>query len=67
VFNLPTRNFVDLDLFAQILFFGAEFTQVYANHYGSKIVPDPDMMKITEQERAEKGILHEKTMRKANR
>lgn len=25
---------------AQILFFGAEFTQVYANHYGSKIVPE---------------------------
>jgi membrane protein len=52
---------------AQILFFGAEFTQVYANRYGSKIVPDPDMVKITEQERAEKGIPHEKTMQKANR
>jgi membrane protein len=25
---------------AQILFFGADFTQVYANHYGSKIVPE---------------------------
>nr|WP_228035677.1 YihY/virulence factor BrkB family protein [Oculatella sp. LEGE 06141] len=25
---------------AQILFFGAEFTQVYARHYGSQIVPD---------------------------
>jgi hypothetical protein len=25
---------------AQILFFGAEFTQVYANNYGSKIVPE---------------------------
>jgi membrane protein len=24
---------------AQILFFGAEFTQVYANEYGSRIVP----------------------------
>ena len=39
---------------AQILFFGAEFTQVYANLYGSKIVPDRDMMKITEKERVEK-------------
>jgi membrane protein len=47
---------------AQILFFGAEFTQVYANRYGSKIVPDPGMVKITEQERAQKGIPHEKTM-----
>ncbi|NJM08435.1 YihY/virulence factor BrkB family protein [Candidatus Gracilibacteria bacterium] len=27
---------------AQILFFGAEFTQVYANTYGSHIVPDRD-------------------------
>ncbi len=25
---------------AQIIFFGAEFTQVYANQFGSKIVPD---------------------------
>ncbi len=34
---------------AQILFFGAEFTQVYANRYGSKIAPDPDMVKVPEQ------------------
>lgn len=27
---------------AQILFFGAEFTQVYANKYGSKIVPQDE-------------------------
>ncbi len=27
---------------AQILFFGAEFTQVYANNYGSKIVPESE-------------------------
>ncbi|HSK87145.1 MAG TPA: YihY/virulence factor BrkB family protein [Anaerolineales bacterium] len=52
---------------AQILFFGAEFTQVYSNRYGSKIVPDPDMVKITEQERAQKGIPHRETMEKANR
>lgn len=52
---------------AQILFFGAEFTQVYANRYGSKIVPDPDMVKITEQERAQKGIPHRRTIEKANR
>jgi membrane protein len=52
---------------AQILFFGAEFTQVYANRYGSKIVPDPDMVKITELERAEKGIPHEKKMEKVGR
>jgi membrane protein len=52
---------------AQILFFGAEFTQVYANRYGSKIVPDADMVKLTELERAEKGIPHEKKLEKAGR
>ena len=52
---------------AQILFFGAEFTQVYANRYGSKIVPDPDMVKLTEQERAQKGIPHEENLEKAGR
>ena len=52
---------------AQILFFGAEFTQVYANRYGSKIIPDPGMVKITEQERAQKGIPHQETMEKAKR
>lgn len=52
---------------AQILFFGAEFTQVYANRYGSKIVPDPGMVKITEQERAQKGIPHQETIEKAKR
>ena len=52
---------------AQILFFGAEFTQVYANRYGSRIVPDPGMVKITERERAEKGIPHEKNLKKAGR
>ena len=52
---------------AQILFFGAEFTQVYANRYGSKIVPDPDMVKLSELERAEKGIPHEKKMEKIGR
>jgi membrane protein len=51
---------------AQILFFGAEFTQVYANRYGSRIVPDPGMVKVTEQERAQKGIPHQETMENAS-
>ena len=46
---------------AQILFFGAEFTQVYANKYGSKIVPDPGMMKIGDREHTDKGISRQKT------
>ena len=49
---------------AQILFLGAEFTQVYANRYGSKVLPDPGMVKLTERERAEKGIPHEKKLEK---
>jgi membrane protein len=52
---------------SQILFIGAEFTQAYAKRYGSRMVPDPDIVKITELERAEKGIPHEKTMKKVGR
>ena len=40
---------------AQILFLGAEFTQVYANRYGSKIIPADNMMRITEQKPMKKG------------
>lgn len=32
----------------QILFFGAEFTQVYARRYGSRIVPDEDAVQVRE-------------------
>ncbi len=35
---------------AQILFFGAEFTQVYANRYGSRIVPTENAMAIENEE-----------------
>ena len=52
---------------AQNLFCGAEFTQVYANRYGSKIVPDPDMVNLTEQAHAQKGIPHEENLEKAGR
>lgn len=40
---------------AQILFFGAELTQVYANRYGSRIVPSDNAVPITENERAQEG------------
>jgi membrane protein len=52
---------------AQILFFGAEFTQVYASRYGSRIVLDPGMVKLTEVERAQKGIPHEENLKKAGK
>ncbi|HEX7185688.1 MAG TPA: YihY/virulence factor BrkB family protein [Thermoanaerobaculia bacterium] len=38
----------------QILFFGAEFTQVYARQYGSRIVPDEDAVPTPEFEHGEK-------------
>ena len=41
---------------AQILFFGAEFTQVYANKYGSRIVPAKNAVRVTEEARAQQGI-----------
>lgn len=41
---------------AQILFFGAEFTQVYANKLGSRIVADEDAVALSEEARTEQGI-----------
>ncbi|MBE7550580.1 MAG: YihY/virulence factor BrkB family protein [Anaerolineales bacterium] len=41
---------------AQILFFGAEFTQVYAKRFGSRIRPDEDAVPVTEEARAQQGM-----------
>ncbi len=41
---------------AQILFFGAEFTQVYARKYGSRIVPDENAIPLTENDRTQQGM-----------
>lgn len=41
---------------AQIIFFGAEFTQVYANQYGKRIVPAAHAVPLTEQERLQQGL-----------
>ncbi|MEO7912595.1 MAG: YihY/virulence factor BrkB family protein [Roseiflexaceae bacterium] len=41
---------------AQILFFGAEFTQVYAKAYGSQIEPAANAVPVTEEARAQQGI-----------
>jgi membrane protein len=41
---------------AQILFFGAEFTQVYARKYGSQIIPDRNAVPMTEKARIEQGM-----------
>lgn len=41
---------------AQIVFFGAEFTQVYANRYGNRIVPSENAEAVTEKKRAQEGL-----------
>ncbi len=41
---------------AQILFLGAEFTQVYANSFGSRVEPSPNAVAVTEEARAQQGI-----------
>jgi len=40
---------------AQILFFGAEFTQVYAKKYGSRIVPDENAIPLNKKNDLQKG------------
>ena len=46
---------------AQILLFGAEFTQVYARTYGSKIEPSRNAIRLTEHDRIHQGIPHNET------
>jgi membrane protein len=41
---------------AQILFFGAEFTQVYARSHGSRIKPTRNAVPITDEAKAQMGI-----------
>ena len=45
---------------AQILFFGAEFTQVYADAFGSRIRPDKDAESVTQPKRAQQGMADKK-------
>jgi len=40
---------------AQVLFFGAEFTQVYANQYGERIVPSENAEPVPTAARARQG------------
>lgn len=52
---------------AQILFFGAEFTQVYANKYGSNIVPAGNAEPMTADMRAQQGRPSQKSSRSDTR
>ena len=47
---------------AQILFLGAEFTQVYANKYGSHLVPEEGAVPLTEGMRAKQGIVRKEEL-----
>lgn len=50
---------------AQILFFGAEFTQVYANRFGFRVVPEEGAIALTADARAEQGIPHKEALERA--
>lgn len=41
---------------ALIFFLGAEFTQVYANRFGTRLVPEEGAVPVTEEARAEQGM-----------
>ncbi len=46
---------------AQILFLGAEFTQVYANRHGTRIVPARSAVPVTKEARENEGIPRKET------
>ena len=52
---------------AQILFLGAEFTQVYSKRHGERVPPTKNAVKLTEADRAQQGIPHEETVKEAMR
>lgn len=50
---------------AQILFMGAEFTQVYARRYGSRITPSENAVPLSEEARATQGMPRKENLRAA--
>jgi membrane protein len=48
---------------AQILLFGAEFTQVYAQRFGSRIKPSDNAVPVTEEARAQQGMPDPETLK----
>ena len=50
---------------AQISFLGAEFTQVYANTFGSHVVPKENAVPLTKEVRLEQGMPHRKDLESA--
>ena len=47
---------------SQLLFFGAEFTQVYANRYGGRIRPDENAIDLSESQRLHQGLARPSTV-----
>ena len=47
---------------SQILFLGAEFTQVYAQAYGADIKPTKNAVRVTEGERTQQGMPSQETV-----
>ncbi|NJN19054.1 MAG: YihY/virulence factor BrkB family protein [Oscillochloris sp.] len=52
---------------AQIIFLGAEFTQVYARRFGSQIMPDDNAMQLSEADRTEQGMPRKENLEAAAR
>jgi membrane protein len=50
---------------AQILFFGAEFTKVYAEKYGGYHAPERGAVPVTEEKRAQQGLVREHDLQTA--
>ncbi len=51
---------------AQIVFFGAKLTQVYANRYGIRIVPKDYAEGVTPESRAQQGMPPPTTVEKSH-
>jgi membrane protein len=52
---------------AQILFFGAEFTQVYARKYGTRMTPSEDAVPVSEEARGKEGRPRKEAVERAAR
>ncbi|HYN87506.1 MAG TPA: YihY/virulence factor BrkB family protein [Ardenticatenaceae bacterium] len=51
---------------AQLLFLGAEFTQVYARRFGSRIQPEEDAVPVTGEARAQQGMPRKEDVKQAS-
>ena len=52
---------------AWIVFFGAEFTQAWVRAHGRRIVPDAEAVKVTDGERAQRGMVSDERLERKTR